>query len=278
MAIFNGKHFKGIIGKIVLKVQKNGKLTAQSIPAQVPQTEASQKTAGIMGNASTLSKSIRTSMSSLYGDNYPGTMINNLSTANRSILDHCCDKETMTYAFQEDSFENLAGFQFNDKSPLSNFLWVKPYLTINDSKNQITLTIPAFEVVEQLKMPNHANSCEFYIKMGQFALFGSTEKSTQLQTLEILPEQTHIPETQFQFDIMPGCLGVVGLGIKYYKLQNQVKTPLNNKELNPAAIVGAIFTPGEFIIPKPVTVNGKSKATGWSNMSKLKLNFAEPEG
>ncbi len=271
MGIFNGKYFKGKFGKTVFKTRKDGKLITQSLPEHVRQTEGSQKTASIMGNASTLSKGIRLSMTSLFGDRYPGTMVNKLNTLNRVLLEHCCDKDTQTYSFQQNSFGNLSGFEFNEKSPLANHLWVKPEVSINGTADKISITIPAFEIPSQLKMPNHANACEIYIQMAQFALHGSCKKTAPVQMIVVEENQVQVPETQFSFDIMPGCLGIIGVGIRYYSSHKQIKKPLNNENLNPAAIVGAIFTPGEFIEPMPVTVNGKSSATAWFGMDKLKL-------
>ena len=278
MAFFDGKNFRGKIGKVVYKVDKDGRMIVQSAPGPVKQTEASKKTAGVMGNASTLSKQIRTAMFRLFDDNHPGNMINALSAANRTILEHCCDKETMTYTFQEDSFDNLAGFQFNDKSPISSFLWVKPYLTLNENKDKITLTIPAFEIPQQLKMANYANMCEIHVAMGQYALHKGLEKRIPPQQAEIGVNQTEFPETAFLFDIMPGCLGVIGIGFKYYQLQNQIKTPLNSKLLNPAAIVGAIYTPGTFVKPPQEISANRGKADPWQRMDKLNLKAANAEG
>lgn len=276
MAQFDGKHWRGIIDKVVFKKRKDGKLTAQSAPVHVPQTEASKKTASIMGNASSLSGAIRACMTGLFNDNAPGTMINRLTTINRAVLQHCFDKTTQTYSFKQDSFSNMAGFEFNDASPLSNHLWVKPYLTLNDAADKLTLTIPAFEIPSQLTIPSHANYCQLEVSMGQFALFGKAEKIAGWNAIKIKKDQTQVPETQFHFDIMPGCLGVVGLGLSYYKLQHEVLTPLNNKTLNPAAIIGAIFTPGEFVLPVAVPVDGVLKSTGWTSLWKLNIKPAIP--
>lgn len=278
MAISDSKGMRGLIGKLVVKTLKNGQVIYQTAPDHVPQTENSKKTASIMGNASTFSKAIRDGMAGLFGDNYPGNMVNDLNTLNREILEHCCDKATQTYTFQPDSFANLSGFEFNDRSPLSTSFWVKPKVDINESGDKITLTIPAFEVPQQIKMPKGANTFQFVIMMGQIALHCSAKKFVPLQRFELEEDQVQVPAQTFTFDIMPGCLGVIGIGIKYFSAQGKIMTPLNTKELNPAAIVGAIYNPGEFIEPMPVAINGKSKATGWFPMMKLKLNAANPEG
>ncbi len=270
MGKFDGKQIVGVVGNLVFKKGADGKMTiVQSKPFQIKQTKGTKKTASVMGNASTLSAAIRRSLGGLFGKNYQGSVVNELNKANQTILGHCFNKDTETYTFQQDSFHNLAGFEFNSKSPLSAYLWVQPYLRFQD--NTIILTIPAFEVPAQIKMPREANGFQLCAQIGQYALYESKKWGQNYFSFEVEPGQTHVPEQQISFNVQPGCLCVVGLGINYYKINNQYRTPLNDKELNPAAIVDAIIIPGEFVEPPPRVEGGKHYGSEWNTMDKLKL-------
>ena len=270
MGKFDGKQITGVLGNHVIKKAAGGKGSIiQMKPVVVKQTAETKKAASVMGNASTLSAAIRRNLGALFVKNYQGTMINQLNKANQTILGHCFNKDTETYSFQQDSFHNLEGFEFNTKSPLAAYLWVQPTIALQG--NTLTLTIPAFEIPAQIKIPKEATGFAMGVQIGQYALHESKKWRENYFNLEIADGQTQVPEQQISFEVQNGCLCVVGLGIQYHKVSNQYKTPLNHKDLNPAAIVGTIVTPGDFVEPAPLVVGGRHRAPEWTLMDKLKL-------
>ena len=270
MGKFDGKQITGVIGNHVIKRAAGGKGSIiQLKPVKVKQTKGTKKAASVMGNASSLSAAIRQDLGGLFGKNYQGTMINQLTTANRTILEHCFNKDTGTYSFQQDSFHNLEGFEFNTKSPLVAYLWVQPTIALQG--NTLTLTIPAFEIPAQIKLPKEATGFAMGVQIGQYALHKSKKWRDNYFNLEIADGQTQVPEQQISFEVQNGCLCVVGLGIQYHSISNQYKTPLNHKDLNPAAIVGTIVTPGDFVEPPRRQEANRSFASEWTLMDKLKL-------
>lgn len=270
MGKFDGKQITGAVGPLIFKKSADGKTTIiQTKSDGIKQTKDTKKMATVMGNASTLSAAIRWNLSGLFDKNYQGTMINQLTTANQTILGHCFDKATETYAFQQDSFHNLAGFEFNTKSPLSACLWVEPSLSLDG--NVLTVTVPEFNVPNQLKMPRNANAFTLCFQMGAYALHHSQIGDGKHFMIEIEPGQEIVPTQHITFDVLPGCLCVVGMAIHYYKVDNRYKIPKNTKNMNPAAIIDAIITPGEFVLPERRVENGRSYAMDWNSMGVLNL-------
>lgn len=275
MARFDGKNIVGLIGKHVFKKSHDGKnTTIQMKPIRVRQTENSKKSASVMGNASSLSKAIRMALMALVGNDYPGTMVNQLTKANQTILGHCFDKTTKTYRFQQHSFHNLAGFEFNDKSPLSAYLWVQPKLTLLG--NTMTLTIPEFNISDHVEVPSNANAFSIGIQAAQIALHESMVCDTHYFTTHPIDPLQPVPEQKIDIEVQDGCLCLMALSIQYFKIEGEFKKPIRSKEFNPAAIVDAIVSPGQFVEPPYGQDGNRRWGTGWSAIDKLKLpKFAD---
>lgn len=135
--------------------------------------------------------------------------------------------------------------------------------------NRAELRIPAFDIPAELKMPGNANACELRIALGQYALYQSRQVTVKYKVLEIEKDQKHMEEQFISFDVHPGCLCVIAISIDYYQQNDRYRTRLNNKALNPAMIVGAMMTEGEFAEPtSPV------REERWDCMSPFKVKEA----
>ncbi|NRF40302.1 hypothetical protein [Pedobacter foliorum] len=269
MAKFDGKQIVGLIGGLVFKKGRNNTTIVQPKPASMAQTTATKGAANLFGIASTLSKTIRYGMTEITDQFYDGGMVNRLTNQNRSILAHCYDKDTRKFVFNETSFSRLAGFEFNFKSPVTNSLWVQPQTTL--SGNDLTVYVPAFEIPVQLKFPNLANTCTINISVNLYVLDQSLKRVLPLQSIEIGKNQTHVPAQEFKFEVPDGCLCVAGINLQYFYLYNGIKTVLNKKDFNPAAICGAILSPGIFV--PPVQTDPYRAVAKWRIMDGLEIPY-----
>ncbi|TKC03990.1 hypothetical protein [Pedobacter frigoris] len=266
MARYDGKRLRGIIGPYIFRDGNSKKHTiVQSKAEKVTQTEASQKTAGVFGNASVLSRNIRDDLRCLTGKFYDGTMINRLNTVNRSIMEHCFDKQTEIYTYQSDSFNNLVGFEFNDYAKLSAHIWVEQVISLEG--NNLTLSLPTFAVPTELTMPVRANEAEITVTLGQYVLADRVKKQREEQKLTVVNGE-QVPAHDFTFEVAEGCLCVLSINVEYFQTHQSIKKPLNTKTLNPAAVFGAVITPGTFVLPPLEKTEFKSKASPWSRMDK----------
>lgn len=268
MATFDGKHLKGLIGNLVVRKGKK-KQIVQTAPGHIRQTEATKKAANIFGQGSVLAGSVRDNLSALFDSNYDGGMINRLNTPVRAVLRQCYDHETGQFNFADDSFSRLAGFEFNSKSLLINHLWVKPQMKY--AENILTISIPEIKIPAQLKFPAKANFCQLKIAVSKIALLQALQHPTYTQEIEISKTDQLIPAREFSFKVPDGVFCVAGISLNYFSLNDNVKTVLNSKTLNPAGIIGAVITPGNFTDPGPVLTETGGRASEWSPNFKLNL-------
>ena len=270
MAIFDGKRLRGIVGNIVFKDGKDKKNTiVQQAPAVVRQSEKTKVASKVFGQGSVLAGVIRRAMEIITRECYDSGMCNRFNKPVRDILNKCFDKETETYHFQGNSFESLIGFEFNLQSLVTNSLYVKPVVSLNDSQLQVSL--PEIQVKQQLKFPVGANLCEIGVVVCFLALEQGVKQDELFQSIEIGSDATVLPAHDFTFEVPEGCLCVVGLGLNYFHKQNDIKTVKTHKTFNPANICGAIITEGVLIDPGLVKIGNTCKPSPWSKIMKMNL-------
>lgn len=270
MAKFDGKQIIGVVGNLVFKKGRKGKTTiVQTKPQHVKQTANTKVTANLFGKGSTLGKAIRYDLYELTGDFYDGGAINRMNKLNREILEQCYNKDTKEFTFNQNSFSRLAGFEFNEESPLSKSLWADPQVDLNG--NQFTLSLPTFEIPEQLKFPAGSNTCEITVAIAFYNLEQGLRKPAKQQILEVSTKEPHVPAHNFTFEVPDGCLCIIGIRLNYYSLYNNIKTVKNNQKFNPAALCGAVITPGVFVIPPSNNTPNKVISPEWVYVNNLKF-------
>lgn len=269
MGKFDGKHLTGLVGDSVSRRGKNGNMIIQSKPREYKQTKATRQAAGVFGQGIRLACVIRKDLHFLIRGNYDGDMITRFNTPVNEVLRHCYDKETEKFTFDADSFARLTGTEFNLKSPLINSLWVSAETVLNG--NTLKIQLPEMEIGKQLKFPARANVCELNIAVALIALAPGLHRHAMYQSIEISKEQQILPAREFTFEIPDGCLCVAGIGLQYFSLHKQVKTIINSKTFNPAAICGAVVSPGIFVKPASQNTPYHGRASEWMDIMKLKL-------
>lgn len=269
MAKFDGKQLIGLIGNIVIKKGRGKTTIAQTKAENVRQTPATVEAGSIFGKASKLGKTIRTDLNVLIQDHYDGTMINRFNTVNRELLSRCYSKDTKSFTFKQDSFERLQSFEFNASSPLARSLWVKPEVTLTG--NQLQLNLPEIQISDQLRFPSNANTCEIKIAVAMLVLNPALHHTNQYRSIQVSKGQGIIPARQFSFEVPDGCLCVVGMSLYFTRKYEQMQTIINDKSFNPAAICGAIITPGTFVLPPPALTATGGRASEWSDIFGLDL-------
>ena len=274
MGKFDGKHIRGLVGPLVLKRgTKNGDII-QTKPAKVKQTKATKVAGKSFGQGSTLAGVIRHDLRQITLKNYDGDMVNDFASPIRDVLKQCFNKETGQYSFEEDSFARLSGFEFNPKSLLINSLLATPEMTLTG--NLLKISLPEFEVPEKFKFPQGSNVCALTVGLSMIALHAGLNINVPAETMEITMEEHTVPPSEFEFEVSEGCLCVTAIALKYYYLYEGIKTVYNSKAFHPAAICGAIITPGTFIVPPhAIKIGNKTIMTNWRTAGKIKLSAAE---
>ncbi|HKG07881.1 MAG TPA: hypothetical protein VKB19_15535 [Pedobacter sp.] len=268
MGKFDGKRITGMVGNLVFREGKNGGIV-QTAPDKVRQTKDTKLMSGIFGQRSILAAAMRYNLVSLYRENNDGQMVNRLNKPVGEVLRQCYDKSTGTYTFEKDSFSRLAGLEFNIKSPLNNSMWVQPEMMLDGAI--LRIKIPQMEIPADFKFYSTSNCCELTAAVYVISLENALEGVPMVQTITIDQNQDTVPAQVFEFEVPEGGLCVAGIGLDYFFLQNGIKRLMNSKEFSPAALCGAVITPGTFVLRDENGNPAELWETTWSNVFKLNL-------
>ncbi|SHG38376.1 hypothetical protein [Pedobacter caeni] len=250
MARLKGKFLIGTIGNLTFKTDKKGQILQRKIgKGHIKQTKATKTTARVFGKASSFSLCVRKNFGYVMGDHYDGEMVNRFNKENFAIFRQCYQPETERYEFKTDYFQRLNGFDFNVASPLKNSLWLVPSVQL--SGRELLIRLPDCEIQTDFKFPTKSNICTLELMIYLISIRTGFEKQINLEPLQISNDQKIIPAREWKVEIPDGCICITGMLLYYYDYhsQQQVKIPINHKEFNPAAILDASVSDGEFNLP-----------------------------
>jgi hypothetical protein len=269
MAILNGKDLTGLVGTLVVRRGKGGKKIVQTKAGQYKQNKASVITSKVFGLGSSLACEIRNQLSSVTKLLHDPGMVNRFNRPIKEVLKHCYNKADNTFTYQQDSFSRIADFEFNIKSPLINFLWVKPEMTLED--NILKITIPEFTTGSQFIFPSRTNTCQVTISVTQINLNQALTKYQLYSTFEINADQEHYPAREIIFDVANECLCIAGIGLAYFDRRDDIRDSYNSKLFSPANVIGAQIVPGVYIEPPAPVKSHRGYSKVWADEYKLKL-------
>jgi hypothetical protein len=258
MAKFDGKFLTGIVGPVVYKKYRGMQLvTAKSRLTLERQTPNTHKAAAIFGLTSSLAADMRRNVGKVVTDFYDGTMVYRFKTAVQLAMRQAMDPETGTYHFTTNSFDRLNGFEFNADSPVMHHLFVQPEQQLTG--NTLTLKLPEMKIPQDLKFPKKASSCILNIAVGMYDLTYGHSIICPIQSIEIpySYETEILPERQFDFVIVPGCLCITLLSFQFVQKTFSGNQIINSKGFNPVALFRATIADG--------TVD-KEHTKGWQSM------------
>ncbi|TCC95985.1 hypothetical protein [Pedobacter hiemivivus] len=248
MAIFDGKFIRGAAGDVIFKKQgKKQVVQGKSKKAQIDMTQATFDAAFVFGRASTLASYLRAGAHDLISF-YDGGMISRFTGECNQILQKASTGKDNVFDFSQDYFSRLNGFEFNGESPVKNYLFAQPMVSLTEQ--QVTIDLPEMQIPKDLKFPTKAKYCTVAFSVTLFDLNNERYEGQKIQSFEIeLNGQPFtIPVRQLNFKGTPGALCVIALGLYYSEKTFAGKAVINNKELSPSAILKAAFCPGEIEI------------------------------
>ena len=245
MAIFDGKFIRGAAGPVIFKKQgKKQVVQGKSKKEQIDMTQATFDAAFVFGRASTLASYIRAGADNIIRFN-DGGMISRFTGECNQILQKASTGKDNVFDFSQDYFSRLNGFEFNRESPVKNYLFAQPMVSLTEQL--VTIDLPEIQIPKDLKFPTNAKYCTVGFSVTLFDLHNDRYKIQEIQSFEIeLKDQAFtIPVQQLNFEGAPGALCVIALGLYYFEKTFAGKAMINNKELSPTAVLKAAFCPGE---------------------------------
>jgi len=246
----------GTTGPVVYKRYRNMQVV-HAKPRFSPgsQTIATKNSAAKFGVASNLAMELRDNFASVISGFYDGPMVTRLNTDVLFSLRQSQNSDSGIYHFNKDSFDRLNGFEFNENSPLRNYLLVQPSQSISGYTLQIDL--PELNT-QNIRFPKSAHFCVLQIAVGMYDLASGYKKLIlPVSSTEIKNDGTTNPAQQFQVTIAPGCLCLSVFALKYMRQTFAGQMILNQKSFSPAAIFKAVIADG---IPDP------AQRTSWTKI------------
>lgn len=261
MASKKGEFFTGIIGNMVYRVM-NGKqvVSSRMEPGTMKQTKATKAASGNFGEATALAAQLRRTLAiqleGLYGD----PMRNRLNGLLNKVLHESRDNVTKRFEFTVDSFNRLAGFEFNVDSKLTDYVLKMPLLDCRDGG--VNINFSGFQGPGLFKFPPRSLRCKLTFTLSLFRLKqGKMVVLAESQSI-LLSKNGYLQEPEiFSFKVPDGCLYVVGMFLEYHSAGKSGWRVINNMTFSPGCIFAAGITEGK--------ENGDSMLV-WKKMKKLK--------
>ena len=247
MATIDGKFIRGVAGDVIFRKQgKKQVVQGKSKKEQIDMTQATFDAAFIFGRASTLGLYIRAGVDRIMRF-YDGGMVSRLTGECNQVLQKATTGKNNKFDFSQDYFSRLNGFEFNIESPVKNYLFAQPIVSLTEQT--VIIDLPEMQVSKDLKFPANASYCIVAFSVTRFDLDNDKYKTQEVQSFEIdlTDKQLTVPAQQLNFEGAPGALCVIALGLYYFEKTFAGKAMINSKKLSPSAVLKAAFCPGQTV-------------------------------
>lgn len=243
MAILENGNLKGLVGNLVFR-KSNEKTIVQTGPGRkTKQTKATKAAAIDFGHASTAGSRIRHIMGQvhlkLHDSNMHNRLINQLKRVTRPNRAPVGEK-----TIRGGKIDRLVNFQFNDKCHMHDYMHFDPEIKLLDTK-QIAIQFPKFDMQDDIHRPKYCNLMKINLMVVVFnfdkQIYVRIHKHQISLCLQTSSRSVELEELLFDVSDHDAETVPIGMNIEYYERFREDYSLLNNKELHPAAIVGAFI-------------------------------------
>ncbi|WP_316797999.1 hypothetical protein [Pedobacter frigidisoli] len=237
MAIFYGKNIKGSLAGMVFS-QVGDITVVRSKPEEVKQTAATKRAAAIFGKyISPFARIVRTALTPIHRRWYDLKMANRMNSQISTIL-YQHRQADGTFLFNNQSFDRLAGFNFNSGSLLDNSLLKYPEISWGDGK--FSIQVPQY-LSKDIRYPLGFSRGQVNIRVDYFNLEKGTHSFIELPFRDLIRHVDGPPGENFEFDFPAGCLAIISASVLFVENNLSGSTIFNSKAFHPAGIIGARY-------------------------------------
>lgn len=237
MAIFYGKNIKGSLGGMVFS-QVGDITVVRSKAEEVKQTAATKRAAAIFGKyVSPFARVFRRALTPTHKRWYDFKMANRMNSQISTILYQHRQLDG-TFLFNTQSFDRLAGFNFNVGSLLDNSLLKYPTISWGDEK--FSIHVPQY-LSKDIRYPLGISHSQLTIRVDYFNLEEGTHLFSELPSLGLIRHQDGPSGENFEFDFPAGCLAVISASVLFVGNHSSNSILFNSKAFHPAGIIGARY-------------------------------------
>lgn len=243
MAILENGNLKGLVGNLVFR-KSNEKTIVQTGPGRkTKQTKATKAAAIDFGHTSTAGSRIRHIMGQvhlkLHDSNMHNRLINQLKRVTRPNRAPVGEK-----TIRGGKIDRLVNFQFNDKCHMHDYMHFDPEIKLLDTK-QIAIQFPKFDMQNDIHRPKYCNLMKINLMIVVFnfdkQIYVRRHKHQISLCLQADSRTVELEELRFDVNDQDAETVLIGMNIEYYERFREDYSLLNNKDLHPAAIVGAFI-------------------------------------
>ncbi len=242
MARFSGNFWRGVAGDVTFREHRGQQIvTGASRLTKDQMTVPSLKSADTFGAASCLNSYIRPAFN-FKGD---GNVSGRLNGMMNICLDRSKNKKLDIFEFDQDSFNYIAGFEFNENTPLKKHFYAQPKVVLSGLNLQVQM--PSIDTKKEIKFHPEAHHAKLAVSLGMFDIINGQYTYVDVQSIDIPSwrDKPTVPAHNFDFVLSPACLCIVALSLVY--IENTFMGPsfLNNAKFSPAAIFHATLSEGD---------------------------------
>jgi hypothetical protein len=226
---------KGKIANLIF-YEWRGKPCSRTMPDEVKQTTATKASAKDFGKAATYSKHLRNSLHDFLPYPKDKPMMYALNNELRKWLSAGAGDRTKMIK----AIARLEEFQFNEPSPLTGRLKVKPTVDWT-KKNKVIVHLPSVLPSERVSAPAYTRTVHCTVKVVSCRINNSDPKMTAAERTFDFPYnnvQQPAQNIELPFTLSKGHLVLVAMKLEYTAKGKRV----NDQRWLPAGVIGAWFS------------------------------------
>ncbi len=244
MAIIDKGYLRGQIGDLVNRKVGTQNIVQTKPAGKVQQTDWSKAAASDFGSASRAGALIRRAFRLVHQHMHDEKMHNRLVKQLQRVMRATENPMLGSKTVERGDIRRLMGFQFNENCHMHDYVYFDPLVELTD-ENRTEVRFPAFHATGHLYAPRLCSHAIFRLEAVAFD-FGQ-QKYSILGEIEIeipryaktggqMNERTVVfdPPTSVGYNIV-----LVGMNVLYVMESDNRSYVYNNKDLHPAAIIGA---------------------------------------
>lgn len=231
---------RGTVANYVYRRYRNLNIV-QGKPRRVRQTINSKKSSLEFGLCCTTAKQLRHAFHPVVTA-YDGAMVNRLNGLVRRSVQACRSKKAGERDFRDAELSMLQGFQFNETSPLSKVLKVRPEVSLTANR-RVRVQVPEFEKYKDIQAPGRTS---YYILRTMVVAFDIRQEFYCYVGHRDILINGYVPAQDWLIDeVVPeGRIVMVSMSLHAY-VANQLTdaVSINSKDWSPAEIMGCWSVP-----------------------------------
>ncbi len=243
MAILENGSLKGLVGNLVFR-KSNKKTIVQTGPGRkTKQTQATKAAARDFGHLNTAGSRIRNIMGEIHLNMHDGSMHNRLINHLKRVI-WANSAPVGEKTIRGGKIDRLINFQFVEKCHMHDYMHFDPEIKMLGTK-LFSIKFPKFNMQKDIHRPKYCN----LIKINLMIAIFNFDKQQYIRwhkhqipiSLQAPSKDIELEELLFDVDHQDAETVLIGMNIEYYERFGENSSLLNNKDLHPAAIVGAFI-------------------------------------